>query len=144
VPSPVPPTAASQQGSSIEPAAGSAPAPESPGDGSTKRYIGIGVGGVGLVALGFATYYGVTALSRKNDEANYPVGSVDRLTVYNQASGAQTAELVVGAVGLVCVGTGLYLVLSSLHSGAPATTSAWTFTPAAGPRGGGFSLTRAF
>src|SRR5580698_10680373 len=83
--------------SDLEPAAAPPPAPETPSDGSTKRYVGIGVGGVGLVALGFATYYGVTALSRKNDEANYPPGSPDRLTVYNQAKGAQTAELIVGA-----------------------------------------------
>jgi hypothetical protein len=113
----------------------------------TKRIVGIALGGVGLVALGFATYYGVTALSRKNDEANYPAGSVDRHTVYQQASDAQTAELVVGAAGLVCVGAAAYLVLTSLPSGsgpAPAAAGRVHVLPSVGAGGGGLTLTGAF
>ncbi|HEY2516196.1 MAG TPA: hypothetical protein VGI39_35235 [Polyangiaceae bacterium] len=124
------------------------PVPPSPAEGGghseAKRYIGYGVGGVGLVALGFATYYGVTALSRKNAEGNYPEGSPDRLTVYNQASGAQTAELIVGAFGIVCVGTGLYLILTSRGPDARAATTSTTrgvrLLPSAGPGGGGLLL----
>jgi hypothetical protein len=140
------------------PAVDPKPAPEAPPDRAdvdahpsshpdTLRLIGYGVGGVGLVALGVAAYYGFTALSRKNDEANYPAGSADRLVVYNQASGAQTAELAVGAFGLVCVGAGLYLVLTS-HGGpsapAPQATSRMRVVPTAGPGGGGVMLTGAF
>jgi hypothetical protein len=142
--------------SPVAPAAAPAPpAPEpeaaSPVDqGSTldpKAIAGFAVGGVGIVALGFATYYGVTALSRKNDEANYPAGSEDRLLVYDQASGAQTAELVVGGVGLVCVGVGVYLVVSSLSHRSnvlPPVTSGLRVLPSAGPGGGGLSLSGVF
>lgn len=117
----------------------------------TKRIVGFTIGGVGLVALGFATYYGVTALSRKNDEANYPAGSQDRHTVYEQAVGAQTAELVVGGVGLACVGVAAYLVLTSLSSGsgaspapAAATGARIRLLPSVGTGGGGLTLTGAF
>jgi uncharacterized membrane protein YdfJ with MMPL/SSD domain len=110
-----------------------------------KRIVGFAVGGVGIVALGFATYYGVTALSRKNDEANYPAGSEDRLLVYDQASGAQTAELVVGGVGLVCVGVGAYLVITSFaHTPPPATANRFRVLPSAGPGGGGLVFTGVF
>jgi hypothetical protein len=110
-----------------------------------ERDVGYGVGAVGIVALGFATYYGVTALTRKNDEQNYPAGSQDRLTVYNQAVGAQTAELVVGGVGVVCLGAGLFLVLSSLKHGAPAATASRVYVvPSVGPGGGGMVLTARF
>jgi hypothetical protein len=126
------------------------PAPASDGESAngTKRIAGIAVGGVGIVALGFATYYGITALSRKNDEAKYPVGSEDRLLVYDQASGAQTAELVVGAVGLVCVGAGAYLIVSSLshHSSAPtaATAGRLRVLPSAGRGSAGLLFTGTF
>ncbi len=102
--------------------------------------MGYGLGGVGVVALGFATYYGVTALSRKNDEANYPAGSPARLTVYDQAREAQTAELVVGGIGIALLAAGVYLVLTSHGPSAPppASASRLRLVPsfAAGPSGG--------
>jgi hypothetical protein len=125
------------------------PAPEQPpsgGGGNTKRTIGFVIGGAGVVALGVAGYYGLTAISRKNDESKYPAGSQDRLTVYNQASTAQTWGFVLGGIGVAALGTGLFLVLTSHGSDAPAATgqASWHFAPAVGPSFGGAQLQRSF
>jgi hypothetical protein len=146
-PAPAPPAAAAYDPLPAD-APATSPASESGNPNDMKRIVGFAVGGVGIVALGFATYYGVTALSRKNDEAKYPAGSEDRLLVYDQASGAQTAELVVGGVGLVCVGVGAYLVITSLSHGStappPAAASRLRVLPSAGPGGGGLVLSGVF
>lgn len=117
----------------------------SSGGGDTKRTIGWIVGGAGLVALGVAGYYGLTAISRKNDESKYPAGSQDRLTVYDQARTAQTWGFVFGGVGVAALGTGLYLVLTSHGSNAPAATGqGWHVTPSVGPSFGGAQLQGSF
>ena len=112
---------------------------------SGKMIAGIATGGAGVVLIGVGAYYGVTALSRKNAENNYPAGSPDRLTVYNQAKDAQTYGLVFGGVGVVALGVGAYLVLTSLgpsSSGAPST--GWLVVPTAGPDGAGALLQHGF
>jgi hypothetical protein len=120
--------------------------PPSAGAGDSKRTIGFVIGGAGLVALGVAGYYGLTAISRKNDESKYAAGSQDRLTVYDQASTAQTWGFVFGGIGVAALGTGLFLVLTSHGSGGPAVTSGqvWHVTPSVGRGFGGAQLQRSF
>lgn len=127
------------------------PQPEQPaasgGGNDTKRTLGFVIGGAGIVALGVAGYYGLTAISRKNDESKYPAGSQGRLTVYQQASNAQTLGFVFGGIGVAALGTGLFLVLTSHGSDAPAaasTAQAWLVSPSVGPGFGGAQLQGSF
>lgn len=80
----------------------------------------------------------MTAISRKNDESNYPAGSQERLTVYDQAKDAQTLGLVFGGVGVAALGVGAYLVISSYgHSGSqPTSAASWRVVPALGGMNG--------
>ncbi len=144
VPAPAPYAQAAPAASATPPPTDVATSPpQTSSPDTTRRLVGIVVGGAGVLALGFATYYGITAISRKNDESNYPAGSQDRLTVYNQASAAQTWELVFGGVGVAAVGAGLYLVLTS--SGASSSpTSGWGVHPLLAPGTGGAFVTRSF
>jgi hypothetical protein len=119
--------------------------PASPGDRSTRRIYGYAVGGAGIVLLGIAASYGLTAIARKNDEQNYPAGSQNRLTVYDQAKDAQTYGIIFGGLGAAAVGTGLFLVLTahgSSVSSAPST--ALRVVPVLGPTGYGVSLHASF
>jgi len=120
--------------------------PPSGGTANAKRTIGFVLGGAGLVALGVAGYYGLTAISRKNDESKYPAGSQDRLTVYDQASSAQTWGLVFGGIGVAALGTGLFLVLTSHGAAAPAaaTGRALHVSASVGPGFGGAQLQGSF
>jgi hypothetical protein len=121
-------------GAPSSPSAAPVQAEPPPSGPTTKMITGIAIGGAGVVALGVASYYGLTAIARKNDEGKYPVGSQDRLTVYDQASTAQTWGFVFGGVGVAALGVGIYLVLTSHAPATPAASAAsWRVLPAVGP-----------
>ena len=61
--------------------------------------------------LGVASYYGLTAISRKRRRAGLPGGIAGRLTVYDQAKQAQTLGLAFAGLGVAALGTGIVLVL---------------------------------
>lgn len=103
-----------------------------------QRSIGFAVGAAGIVTLGFATYYAVTAISRKSDESNYPSGAQARLTVYDQAQTAQTWAYALGGLGVGAVGAGLFLVLTSPSRAS--STVGWTLTPSVGREMAGADL----
>ena len=114
------------------PNASTAPGPDQ------RRVAGYAAGGAGIVLLGVASYYGLTAISRKDAEQNYPAGSQDRLTVYDQAREAQTLGLAFAGLGAAALGTGIVLVLITLvpqHA-----TAGVSVVPALGARAGGLSL----
>ena len=141
--SPPPPSIAAPDETPV----GAPPGPEHPGSSTDPKLIaGLAAGGVGVVALGVATYYWVTAISRNNDQSDYPVGSQERLTVYNQAKTAQTWGFVFGGIGVAGLGVGAVLVIMSLHDHAtqPATAESWHLVPALGPGLGGALLQRTF
>jgi hypothetical protein len=117
---------------SAAPAPGAEQTPES--GGATKRLIGYLVGGAGIVSLGVAVGEEVTSIGRKNDVSKYPSGSSERQQVDDQGSQAQTYAIIFGAAGLVAVGAGVYLILTSHDSpsAAPATGKAYV-TPMVGP-----------
>ena len=131
---------------STPPGAAEVPAaPPASSGPSQKRTAGWIVGGAGVVSLGIAGYYGLTAIARKNDESNYPAGSVDRLTIYDQAKTAQTWGIVFGAAGVAALGTGVYLLVSSFsHSASPPPVTSWSVVPALGSSMRGALLQRTF
>jgi hypothetical protein len=87
----------------------------------TKRLIGYGLGGAGIVSLGLAIAEEVTSIGRNNDESKYPSGTPERQQVADQSSQAQLYAIIFGGAGLAAVGTGLYLVLTSNDT--PATSA---------------------
>lgn len=116
------------------PPSGADQSPETATSTNTKRVAGFVVGGAGIVALGIAGYYGLTAISRHNDEANYPDGSPNQVTAYDEAKTAQTWGLVFAGVGVAALGVGAYLVISSYgHSDSqPAAAASWRVIPSVG------------
>ncbi len=110
------------------------PGPEQPaGSGnSTKRLIGFGLGGAGIVSLGIAVAEEVTSMGRSNDESKYPDGSSQRQTVADQSSAARTYAIVFGAAALVAVGAGVYLVLTSRDAPVSTPTTGVHVTPLVG------------
>ncbi|HEX8789714.1 MAG TPA: hypothetical protein VF765_02100 [Polyangiaceae bacterium] len=146
-PSPPPPSMAASTTPPEDTPGGAPPGPEHPASSTDPKLVaGIAAGGVGVIALGVATYYWVTAISRNNDQNDYPVGSQERLTVYNQAKTAQTWGFVFGGIGVAGLGAGAVLVIMSLHdhSTQPATAGSWHVVPALGPGVGGALLQRTF
>jgi hypothetical protein len=151
--SPAPPTSPSTESSppppSPSPTDSSSPTPEQgpttehvfPADPSlkTRRIVGIAAGGAGVVLLGIAAYYGLTAISRKNDESNYPEGSQARWDVWDQSRQAQTWGFVFAGFGAAAIGTGAYLFLTA-RDAPPQSAAALRVTPSAGPGFGGLSL----
>jgi hypothetical protein len=108
--------------------------PEQPPSGSGKRTAGWIVGGVGVAALGVAAVLGVRALSlsstavdEKKKSNSTPGDFADAnqaQTDHDAALNNQLAGFIVGGVGLACVGTGLYLLLTSHHDEAPPPSAA--------------------
>jgi hypothetical protein len=138
-PSPPPPPPSAPEATSPVPEP--PPTSEHPTDPSvkTRRLVGISAGGAGVVLLGVAAYYGLTAISRKNDESNYPAGSQARWDVWDQARTAQTWGFVFAGLGAAAVGTGAYLFFTA-HDAPQQTPAALRVTPSAGPGFGGLSL----
>jgi serine/threonine-protein kinase len=94
--------------------AGATEAPAPAAHGSSMRPIAFVAGGVGLVALGIGTYFGVTAISKWND-SNAQCGSgctpqgVQYAHDAKQAAGLADVTVAIGAVGLAA-GVVLYFV----------------------------------
>ena len=87
------------------------------------------MGGAGVLTLAAAATLGVMTLVRVSDSSprcQYPDGSWDArgVNLRNEASRLQTAGLIVGAVGVVALSTGVFLLVTSpaterTASGAP-------------------------
>jgi hypothetical protein len=120
------------------------------GGKSTRRIIGIVVGGVGVVALGVALYEQLTARSRYSsskraaDSMERAVADTSR-ELYEQASDAQTYAIVFGAAGAVALGTGLVLILTSLGGSESRSAAAVPrITPVITQRSAAVTYTHAF
>jgi hypothetical protein len=138
---------AAAAGGAAAPAAAGTPGADQGTDsgGSTKRIIGYVLGGAGIVSIGVAVGEEVTSIGRKNDVSKYPDGTSARQTVSDQGSQAQTYAIIFGAAGLVAVGAGVYLILTSHDApAAPATTGKPYVTPMLGPGLAGAGVNLAF
>jgi len=86
------------------------------------RWLAWGVGAVGVAGLGVGSYFGLRALSKKNDAAAHCTGSYcddDGLRLHEEASTSATWSTVGFAAGMVGVGAGAYLLLAA--PGTPAS-----------------------
>jgi hypothetical protein len=99
-----------------------APAPESPPDpGSTRRWLGVGVGGVGVVGVALGAVFGLRAKSKLNQSNDGPCDASDTcdaggLALRHDASGAATLSTVFFAVGGVALAGGVVLYLTAPRS----------------------------
>lgn len=118
------------QESSAPIAAQSSPAPfaepaDARSNGTTQRAIGIGVGAAGIVSLGLGTYFGVHAISVRN-QSNDPGGGCnasDQCDAHGQslrssALDSATVSTVLFAVGGAAIAAGvvLYVTAPSSHA----------------------------
>jgi hypothetical protein len=87
--------------------------------GSGRRTLGFAVGGIGIVALGVGSYFGLRAFSKWGEREDNCAGGCNRAakSAGDAAKGASDAANIGIGVGLVAVGVGAYLVLSSGASG---------------------------
>lgn len=115
---------------------------------NTRRYIGIGLGGAGLVSVGVSIVVAVGAKS-KYDGA-FSNGHCDKATDTCDSIGQNATEsarkrgttaTIVGAVGLAAIAAGVVLFVTAPHGErAPATA----IIPTVGPDGGGFAVLGSF
>jgi hypothetical protein len=95
---------------------------------NSKRTIGIVAGAVGLVGIGVGTFFGLHAISQKNDADAHCVGSVCDTSaardLENDAKTSAALSTIGFAVGIVGLGVGAYFFVSSLSSPKPAQASA--------------------
>jgi hypothetical protein len=148
------PAASPQNDASVAPAPGpSATAAETPqptpSSGSGKKTLGFVVGGIGLVAVGVGSYFGITAISKSSDAKSLcpsgtPCTNQDAVTENADAKTAATIATVAIGVGIVGLAVGAYLVLTAPSSSAPSTSTALRVSPIVGPRQTGVSLSASF
>jgi|HubBroStandDraft_1064217.scaffolds.fasta_scaffold03886_4 hypothetical protein len=140
---PVSPAAPVQPASTPSLAASAPEPPEAPprtDPGATNRWVGIGVGAVGIVGLGIGSAFGLDAQSKKS-QSNQP-GNCDAtdhcypngLNLRSDASEAANVSTVLFVIGGVAVAAGVVLVLTAPHAPSGA---ALTLSPAPMPGGGG-------
>jgi hypothetical protein len=121
--------------------------PPPPPPSSSKRTIGYVVGGVGLVGLGVGTFFGLRTLSQKSASDDACVGgcSPQGAAAMDDAYKAATYANIGLGVGLVGVGVGTYLILTSPKTAAPTNDDArWRVTPSVAKEGGGVLVGGAF
>lgn len=119
-----------------------------------KRTAGFVIGGVGIVALGVGSYFGLRAFSKWSDREDHCKNgcTAEAKTAGDDAKTAATISDIGFGLGLVAVGVGTYLVLSSKSSSEPSASQrresqqarAPRILPIVGPTGGGLVLQGAY
>jgi hypothetical protein len=122
--------------------------------GNGRRTAGFALGGVGVVALGIGGYFGLRAFSKWSDREDNCVGGCNSAakSAGDDAKSAATAANIGIGVGLVALGVGSYLLLSSKSVSEPSASHrhgqrqarSLEFLPTLGPTGGGLVLRGAY
>lgn len=122
--------------------------------GSGKRTAGFVVGGVGIVALGVGSYFGMRAFSQWSDREDNCVGGCNSAakSAGDDAKTAATISNIGIGLGVAAIGVGTYLILTSNSAGEPSASQrqsrrearALQFLPTLGPSGGGLVLRGAY
>jgi hypothetical protein len=130
------------------------PVSDEPSPGNGRRTAGFVIGGVGVVALGVGGFFGLRAFSRWSDRNDHCVGGCDSSakTAGDDAKTAATISNIGIGLGVVALGVGTYLVLSSKSASEPSATHsrdtrqarAWQVLPTVGSKGGGLVLQGAY
>lgn len=111
------------------------PPPKEEPTGSSKRTIGFVLGGVGIVGIGVGTAFGIMTLSKKSDADALCQGDKCKQEGLDLDSEAMTSAVIstIGfGVGIVGLGVGTYLVLTSK----PSSTTGITVAPMFGGTNG--------
>jgi serine/threonine-protein kinase len=139
-PAPPPPEPSSIESASV------APVDASSSPGSWKRPAGLVAAGVGVVALGVGTYFGVSAISKSSDAKGRctPSSCTDAGAVRenDDAKTAATVADVTIVAGIAALGAGAFLFFTA-PAGAPRTT-ALRVAPLVGRERVGLALEQAF
>jgi hypothetical protein len=112
----------------------------------TRRLVAYVAGGVGVVGIGLGTFFGLRAISKNSDSEEHCSGklcSPDGLELNDEADRAATISNVAFGVGILGLGVGTYLFLTSMpdeSSRPPESDTAMRVTPSLGPTGGELSL----
>jgi hypothetical protein len=118
-----------------------------PSGGQTAKRVGgivAGVAGLGLLVAAGIEEAG--ALSHAADESKYststPAGHAARNTVTDQSQQLQTYAIILGAGGVVALGAGIILLVTSGGDSGPHATAQAAFhgAPYAGPHEAGWSF----
>lgn len=114
----------------------------------TEGLIAYVAGGVGLVGVGVGSYFGLSAMSKKNATDDHCDGSLcdkEGLELNEQANRAATISNIGFGVGVIGLGVGTYFFLVSRADGderrAPAKTSGVRLVPSIGARSSGILMT---
>jgi hypothetical protein len=102
--------------SSAKPSSPVAEPPSPARSSGAQRIIAFSVGGAGLVAIGFAAWFGLQTLAKVNDSSQYCQGERCQqpgLDLRDQARGTETAALVCLFGGAALVGAGIVLLATS-------------------------------
>jgi hypothetical protein len=102
--------------------------PEPRSSPATKRAVGWVVGGLGVVALGAGTGFGIAALSKKSDSDAFckdtPCSSEQgRLAFDDAKSRARASDILIGT-GVAMVGVAVFLIVTAKDDPATATSRA--------------------
>jgi hypothetical protein len=133
-----PMTAAASPSPPPEPAAPSAP-------WSTQRWIGVGVGGAGVVGIAIGSIFGLTAkskLDQSNSGSSPPCDATnhcngDGLSLRQSSSDAATVSTIGFIAGGVALAGGVVLFLTAPRGASATAGTAWTLTPTPLAGGGG-------
>jgi hypothetical protein len=125
-----------------------APVAESSGASTKPPILGYVLIGVGAVGVGVGSFFGIQALSTKSSAESLcpdvggsrrcPASADEKLS--SNKRDALIADVSIG-VGIAAAAIGTYLVITGGKSEKAASAR---ISPAAGPHGGGFSLTGTF
>ncbi len=126
------------------------PITDEPSSGNGQRTAGFVIGGVGLVALGVGSYFGLHAMSKWNERKDQctPGCTEGAKSAGDSAKSAALISDIGFGAGIVAVGVGTYLVLSAkpssepsaLHARAIRQAGSWQLLPVIGPLGAGLAL----
>jgi hypothetical protein len=113
-------------------------------DGSGKRTAAYAAGAVGVVGIGVGAFFGLRAISKRGeaeDQCSQGRCSAQAYTLNDDAKGAANVSNVTFGLGVVAIGVGTFLLLTSpSKSSADGRASRIALTPDARPGHAGFAI----
>jgi hypothetical protein len=138
------PTLADSTDDGVRGAAATAGASTATGDSGSGRTLGWVVGGIGVASLGVGGYFGLRAMSRWSDrDDGCAAGCTSEAKIAGDEAGTAATISTIGfGVGLIGIGVGTYLLLSSggKTEPTPSVGSGVTWVPVATHDGAGLLL----
>ncbi len=104
-----------------------------PAPGSSRRTIGLVVGGAGLVAIGVGSIFGLQAKSKEDDALTHcrteTLCTAQGVSLGSDAKNAATLSTILFGVGIGAVAAGVVLYVTAPKSASPASTVAVRVSP---------------